>query len=178
MLEGDLAMSTSTALLRGRIVSTPLPRLPVAQRGGKRPPPGRGRRRSPALVRLLTPRGYRHMRNWLQFSGVVGLSAAITVALLNSVAYAQSAPPALPNLTGTYKCEGDETACGWSGWTFTVTQKGADLEIKNEKGDIGNAKLTSHISLSLGPTWNMLGVIVSPDNRLIQWSNGTNWRKA
>jgi hypothetical protein len=172
-------MSTSPALVSGRIVSTPLPRFPITQRGGKRPPYGRGggRRRSSALVRMLTPRGYRHMRNWLQFSTVVGLSAAITVAVLNSVAYAQS-PAALPNLAGTYKCEGDETACGWSGWTFTVTQNGANLEVKNEKGDVGHANLTSHISLSLGPTWNMLGVIASPDNRVIQWSNGTSWRKS
>ena len=83
----------------------------------------------------------------------------------------------LPNLSGTYKCEGDETACGWSGWAFTVTQSGADLEIKNEKGVVGGAKLTSHISLSAGPTWNMLGTITSADNREIQWSNGTTWRK-
>jgi hypothetical protein len=99
-----------------------------------------------------------------------------TVLFLTSIAAAQPNLP-LPDLAGTYKCEGDETACGWSGWTFTVTQSDADLEIKNEKGDIGHAKLTSRISLSAGPIWNMLGTIVSADNRVIQWSNGTNWRK-
>ena len=173
-------MSTSTALTPGRIVSSPLPRIPSTQRAGGRPPHGRGGRggrRSSALVRLLTPRGYRHLRNWLQFSGVVGISAAITVAILTTAAHAQSSTTALPNLAGTYKCEGDETACGWSGVTFTVTQAGSDLEIKNEKGDIGHAKLTSHISVSLGPVWNMLGTVVSSDNRVIQWSNGTTWRR-
>lgn len=67
--------------------------------------------------------------------------------------------------------------CGRSGMTFSVTQSGSDLEIKNEKGEIGNAKMTSNISISAGPIWNMLGVIDAPDNRVIQWSNGTTWRK-
>ena len=169
-------MSTVTGITPGRIVYTPNPPLPVSQRGGRRPPHGRGGRRSRALVRLLTPRRYRHIRNWLNFCGVAGLSAAVTVAFLTSVAHAQQQQP-LPNLAGTYACQGDETACGWSGWTFTVTQNGADLEIRNEKGDVGTAKLTSHISLSAGPIWNMLGTIVSADNRIILWSNGTSWRK-
>jgi hypothetical protein len=170
-------MSTVSALIPGRIVSTPFPKIPVAQRGGKRPPHDRGgRRRSTALARLLTPRRYRHLRNWLQFCGVAGVSAALTVAVLSTAAYAQETQ-ALPNLAGTYACEGDETACSWSGFTFTVKQDGADLEIRNEKGEVGNAKLTSPISLSAGPIWNMLGVIVSSDNSVIQWSNGTNWRK-
>ena len=170
-------MSTSPVLSTGRIVSTPHPRIPAPQRGGRTRPPGRGGRRSSTLIRLLTPRAYRHIRNWLQFSGVVAVSAAVTVAVLNTVGIAQAQTPALPNLAGTYQCEGDETTCGWSGWTFTVTQDGADFQVKNEKGEIGNGKLTSHMSLSLGPVWNMLGVIVAPDNRVIQWSNGTNWRK-
>lgn len=83
----------------------------------------------------------------------------------------------LPNLNGTYRCEGDPKVCQRSGSTFVVTQSGSDLQIKNEKGETGDGKLTSDISLSVGPIWNMLGVIGSPDNRLIQWSNGTTWRK-
>jgi len=98
-------------------------------------------------------------------------------AMAPSVAGAQLSSPAFPDLTGTYRCEGHESACNWSGTAFTVTQSGADLEIKNDKGDIGNAKLTSNITLTAGPIWNMLGVITSPDNNLIQWSNGTSWRK-
>ena len=58
-----------------------------------------------------------------------------------------------------------------------MTQSGSDIQIKNDKGDTGNGKLTSNITLAAGPIWNMLGVIASPDNRVIQWSNGTTWRK-
>jgi len=105
-------------------------------------------------------------------AAVIGAAQAQT-----SAAWGDGTNSSLPNIFGTYKCEGDETACGWSGWAFTVTQSGADLEIKNEKGDVGHAKLTSRISLSAGPTWNMLGTITSADNREIQWSNGTTWRK-
>jgi hypothetical protein len=180
MLYGDLVMSTSTALASGRVEFTPRPVVPTPQRGGRRPPTNRNksskRLRPYPLVRLLTPRGYRRARNALQFCTVAGLSFVATVLFLSSVAAAQPNPP-LPDLAGTYKCEGEETVCGWSGWTFTVTQSGADLEIKNEKGDTGYAKPTSRISLSAGPTWNMLGTIVSADNRVIQWSNGTTWRK-
>lgn len=171
-------MSTS-ALASGRIEFTPRPAVPKPQRGGRRPPSnGNNRLRSYPLVRLLTPRRYRRVRDALQFCTFAGLSCLTTVLFLSSIAAAQPQDTAsLPNLAGTYSCEGDETACGWSGWTFTVTQSGADLEIKNEKGEVGAAKLTSPISLSAGPIWNMLGTIVSADNRVIQWSNGTNWRK-
>ena len=62
-----------------------------------------------------------------------------------------------------------------AGQTFTVTQSGDTLEMKNDKGLVGRASVTSNISLSAGGPWNMLGVVV-PDGR-IQWSNGTVWRK-
>jgi hypothetical protein len=169
-------MSTIPAITPGRFEFTPRPSVPAPQRAGRRPPTDRSRRR-PYLFRIVPPRRYRQIRNTLQFGTVAGLSCAITVAFLTSIAAAQPSQQPLPNLAGTYKCEGDETACGWSGWTFAVTQNGADLEIKNEKGEIGHAKLTSHISLAAGPIWNMLGTIVSADNRVIQWSNGTNWRR-
>jgi hypothetical protein len=173
-------MSTSTAIASGRIEFTPRPAVPVPQRGGRRPPSnrntGHNRLRRYPLIRLLTPRGYRRARNVLQFCTVAGLTCVTTILFITSIASARTTS-ALPDLAGTYRCEGDETACGWSGWTFTVTQTGADLEIKNEKGEVGQAKLTSPISLSAGPIWNMLGTIVSADNRVIQWSNGTNWRK-
>ena len=168
----------SNTITPGRIVSYPLPPIPTPQRGGRRPPSDQsGKRRSRSLMRMITPRRYRQVRNWLQFSAIAGMTCVTTVLFLSSIAAAQEAATPLPNLSGTYKCEGDETACGWSGWTFTVAQTGAHLDIKNEKGDAGTANLTSHISLSAGPVWNMLGTIVSTDNRVIQWSNGTTWRK-
>jgi len=172
-------MSTaSNTITSGRVEFIPRPAIPTPQRGGRRPPSDRtGKRRSHSLIRMLTPRRYRLIRNALQFCTVAGITCVTTVLFLSSVAAAQEAATPLPNLSGTYKCEGDETACGWSGWTFTVAQTGANVEIKNEKGDVGSAKLTSRISLSAGPVWNMLGTIVSTDNRVIQWSNGTTWRK-
>ena len=82
---------------------------------------------------------------------------------------------ASPNLGGTYRCVPEPSSCQSSGQTFTVTQAGNNLDLKNDKGDVGRGTLTSNISLSAGPPWNMLGVIL-PDNS-IQWSNGTKWQK-
>ncbi len=81
------------------------------------------------------------------------------------------------NLAGTFKCGPDMKVCQWSGQSFTITQKGNQLEIKNNKGDQGTAILTSNISVSAGPPWNMLGVI-STDGKTISWSNGSEWRKS
>ncbi len=61
------------------------------------------------------------------------------------------------------------------GQTFTVTQSGNNLDIKNDKGVVGRAEMTSNISLGASAPWNMLGVIL-PDGA-IQWSNGTKWQK-
>ena len=81
----------------------------------------------------------------------------------------------LPNLAGTYRCEPQPAPCQ-SGQNFTVTQTGAELEFKSDKGVVGHAKFTSSISLSGTPPWNSLGVITA-ENRAIQWSNGTQWRR-
>ena len=59
-----------------------------------------------------------------------------------------------------------------------------DLFIQLERGErlgkrrvlFQRATLTSNTSLSAGPPWNMLGVL-SGENRIIDWSNGTQWRK-
>jgi len=85
------------------------------------------------------------------------------------------AEPPAPNLAGTYRCEADPSPCG-TGKTFTVTETGSQIEFKNESGNVWHAKFTSNISLSGIPTWNSNGVI-SSDNRTIEWSNGTKWRK-
>jgi hypothetical protein len=92
-----------------------------------------------------------------------------------SLANAQQTAAPLPNLSGTYRCDGDSKKCEWSGRTFSVVQEGDTLDVKNDKGDVGEIKLDSDIALSAGPPWNMLGVILP--NKIIQWSNGTNWRK-
>ena len=155
----------------GRIALAPIHPAPRLQLGGRRPP--RDPNSSGRSRALMTARKSTRSRDWLRFCGAVALGAAMA----SSAANAQPANPALPDLSGTYRCEGNETKCGWSGSSFTVTQSGSDIQIKNEKGDTGNAKLTSNVTLVAGPIWNMLGVIASPDNHLIQWSNGTTWRK-
>jgi hypothetical protein len=97
----------------------------------------------------------------------------IAAAVLFGANYAEGADA---NLSGSYKCGPDAKACQWSGSTFTIAQTGKNLEIKNDKGAAGTGTLTSEISVSAGPPWNMLGVI-SDGNRVIDWSNGTVWRR-
>jgi hypothetical protein len=97
----------------------------------------------------------------------------IAAAVLFGANYAEGADA---NLSGSYKCGPDAKACQWSGSSFTITQMGKNLEIKNDKGAAGSGTLTSEISVSAGPPWNMLGVI-SDGNRVIDWSNGTVWRR-
>ncbi len=82
----------------------------------------------------------------------------------------------VPNLSGTYKCGPDKKACQWSGMTFTVTQKGAAVEAKNEKNEVGAGTVTSNVSVSMGPPWNMLGTI-GDGGKMIDWTNGTQWKK-
>jgi len=105
-------------------------------------------------------------------SVLISLVATTAAGLLLGTAYADEATP---NLTGTYRCEPQPAPCHW-GQTFTVTQTGAELEFKSDSGTVGHAKFTSSISLSAMPPWNSLGVITA-ENSIIQWSNGTQWRK-
>jgi hypothetical protein len=108
----------------------------------------------------------------LSKSVLISLIATTAASLLLGTA---GADEATPNLAGTYRCEPQPAPCH-SGQTFTVTQTGADLEFKSDSGTVGHAKFTSSISLSAAAPWNSLGVITA-ENRVIQWSNGTQWRK-
>jgi hypothetical protein len=99
-----------------------------------------------------------------------------TIPAIAVVATYAAAAQVTPNLAGTFRCGPNAKACEWSGATFTVTQKGNALDIKNDKGAIGTATITSPISISAGPPWNMLGTI-SGDARTIEWSNDTQWMK-
>lgn len=103
---------------------------------------------------------------------IVAASVIAVVTLLPCDLFAQGASP---NLSGTYRCVPEPSPCQTSGQTFTVTQSGNSLDMKNDKGDFGRGTLTSNISLSTGAPWNMHGVIL-PGNA-IQWSNGTKWEK-
>jgi hypothetical protein len=109
------------------------------------------------------------MRKSVLIPGFLALTAVTFIGI--AVAAEQ-----MPNLAGTYKCGPDKKACQWSGMSFTVTQKGKAIEAKNEKNEVGAGTLTSPISVSMGPPWNMLGT-VSADQKTIDWTNGTQWKK-
>ena len=156
-------MRTQADITVGRVALTrvTVPRLQTA--GGRRPP----RDRQPRRV-CPNRRGKPHLRY---------LSAAIaSMGIAASLANAQPASAPLPNLSGTYRCVEGGSVCRL-GASFTITQAGADLEIKNDKGETGTGKLTSNITLSAGPIWNMMGVLSETDKHTILWSNGTSWRK-
>jgi hypothetical protein len=78
-----------------------------------------------------------------------------------------------PNLAGTYRCSPEPAQC--QAPTFSISQNGPALEIKAENGPIADGKMTSDVTISAGPPWNAIGVVM-PD-RSIQWSSGTHWRK-
>jgi hypothetical protein len=107
-----------------------------------------------------------------KFVLIPGFLALTTVTFIGLAV----AGEALPNLAGTYKCGPDKKACQWSGMTFTVTQKGNAIEAKNEKNEMGAGTVTSPISISMGPPWNMLGT-VADGGKMIEWTNGTQWKK-
>jgi hypothetical protein len=41
---------------------------------------------------------------------------------------------------------------------------------------MGAGTVTSNISISMGPPWNMLGTIAE-GAKTIEWTNGTQWKK-
>ena len=100
------------------------------------------------------------------------ITIATIMAIGGSVGQAE-AQAAAGTLSGSYRCEPQPVSCQ-SGQTFSVSQTGNSVEIKNDKGDQGNARLTSGTTLSAGAPWNMIGVV---HNGEIEWSNGTKWRK-
>jgi hypothetical protein len=102
---------------------------------------------------------------------IASLSILAATGLAGQALGAQSGA----NFAGNWRCQPEPDSCNNSGTTFTVTQMGNNLDVKNDKGAVGQGTVTSNITISMGPPWNMLGV-VAPDNS-IQWSNGTTWRK-
>jgi hypothetical protein len=101
--------------------------------------------------------------------------AAATLAAITLIdrAAAQGSAPA--SLAGTYRCQPNSDPCLWSGQTPSIAQSGKTLEIKNEKGEVSNATLTSDVTISAGAPFNSLGII--RQDHSIDWSNGTKWQK-
>jgi hypothetical protein len=86
-----------------------------------------------------------------------------------------SAQSSAPNLSGTYRCQPQPAPCKWQGQTLAISQSGPKLELKIDKDELAEAKLTSNITVSAGPPYNAEGLI-RPDHS-IEWSNGTRWLK-
>src|ERR1700730_17664170 len=101
--------------------------------------------------------------------------AALAASSLPGSALAQAQQGARANLAGVYRCEPQPSACPWPGPTMSLSVAGADLEPKNDQGAFANGKRTSDITVSGGPPWNAIGIVL-PDHS-IQWSNGTKWQK-
>ena len=108
------------------------------------------------------------MKNACCMSLLVALSAAV----LPRLAQAQSSAP---NLSGTYLCEPQPAPCKWQGPSSSISQSGNKLELKIDKNELAEGKLTSNITVSAGPPYNSEGLI-RPDHS-IEWSNGTKWIK-
>jgi hypothetical protein len=98
----------------------------------------------------------------------VGLAAILTGVR------AVPAEAPIPDLSGTYRCVSDTRTC--QSPVFSVSQRGQKLEVRSEQGDIAIGEVTSSISLTLGPPWNVLGTIL-PDQHTIEWSTGTRWER-
>jgi hypothetical protein len=104
--------------------------------------------------------------------GFVLITAFAALTLPRAVhAEAQEGPGAY--LAGGYRCQPEPLRC--SGPIMWIAQTGTKLELKDEQGVIGDATLTSDITVSAGPTMNAIGIVL-PDHS-IQWSNGTHWHK-
>jgi hypothetical protein len=102
----------------------------------------------------------------------VAAAIALGASALVAARQAQAAPP---DLSGNYQCEPNPLPCLWTGPTPSIAQTGSDLQIKNDKGEIAAAKLTSDITISAGGPLNSYGVI--RNDHSIDWSNGNLWRK-
>lgn len=100
------------------------------------------------------------------------VSLTTSMSLLGAEPAAAQQP--LPDLSGTYRCMPDHRPCRSS--SFSVSQSGRKLDVTADQGEIGSGTVTSGISVTLGPPWNVFGTIL-PDQREIEWSTGTRWQR-
>jgi hypothetical protein len=108
----------------------------------------------------------------LKYAISPSLMAALAAVTFAGLAQAQSSAP---NLSGTYRCQPQPDPCTWQGQTATISQSGTKLELKINRDELAEGKLTSNITVSAGPPYNAEG-LVRPDHS-IEWSNGTKWIK-
>jgi hypothetical protein len=108
------------------------------------------------------------VKTLLTASALIALGAGVLAA-------ANQAKAASPDLNGTYRCQPDPTPCLWTGQSPSISQTGTDLQIKNDKGESANAKLTSDTTITAGGPLNSFGIV--RDDHTIDWSNGNIWHK-
>ena len=102
----------------------------------------------------------------------ISLSVALSALAFAELAHAQANAP---NLSGTYRCQPQPDPCKWQSQTPSISQSGTKLDLKIDKNELAEGKLTSNITISAGPPYNADGLIM-PDHS-IEWSNGTKWLK-
>ena len=106
---------------------------------------------------------------------LICISMIATLSALALSGPTQAQQDARLNFGGDYRCEPDPSPCPWPGQTLSIAQSGANLELKNQQATFADGKVTSDITVSVGPTLNSIGIVL-PDNS-IEWSNGTRWRR-
>ena len=114
------------------------------------------------------------MRNQSLALSTIALSALAAVATL-AFPVLTNAQSSAPNLSGVYRCLPEPSSCKWQSAAPSISQNGTKIELKIDKNEIADAKLTSNITVSAGPPFNADGLI-RPDHS-IEWSNGTKWVK-
>ena len=114
------------------------------------------------------------MRNHSLALSTIALSALAAVATL-AFPVLTNAQSSAPNLSGVYRCQPEPSSYKWQSAAPSISQNGTKIELKIDKNEIADAKLTSNITVSAGPPFNAEGLI-RPDHS-IEWSNGTKWVK-
>jgi hypothetical protein len=93
--------------------------------------------------------------------------------LITLVSTEASAQPAV-NLTGQYRCV-QLCQLGHVGWPAYVTQNGWNINLLNEAGQPSRAWFRWGGRI-WAENWNV-GAVYSPDGLIIQFDNGTIWRR-
>jgi hypothetical protein len=102
----------------------------------------------------------------------ISLGVALFALAFSELAHAQATAP---NLSGIYRCQPQPYPCKWQSQTPSISQSGTKLDLKIDKNELAEGKLTSNTTISAGPPYNAEGLVM-PDHS-IEWSNGTKWFK-
>jgi hypothetical protein len=84
----------------------------------------------------------------LKIGSCLSLTVALSAFGLLQLAQAQSSAP---NLGGTYRCQPQPDPCKWQGQTPAISQSGTKLDLRIDKNESAEGKLTSSVTISAGP---------------------------